>query len=704
MKFCINCMAKIRDTKDVCPFCGQFQEEGVKSSFHLSPGITLNGGRYLVGKAVKWDDFSIMYVGRDLMGDAVVSIQEYMPETIVRRQTGNAGVSCISQDVVEKYQKGLQCFVETAELMREQGELLVNTIQVLNCFFENGTGYIITEYLNGQRVQQLLENGHVFTWDSAKQVVDAVLESIISLHQIGIYHQDIYPGCIFLTADGQIKLGEPGGYRYCLIGDKIQRSSVVRNGYSAEELYRNKGEIVPCTDVYGIGAVMFHMMTGKKPLSAAKRVQEDTLQIPKEIQGTIPQNIQNAMMNSLQVLASDRTETPRKFQRELSEKKVEKIVAKADKNKNSGKKTGAVIAAAIIGLCILGGSGAGAVLRNGRAEKEIIAAQENLTPNLCGLSEEKAQEEAEKVGLKVEGTDVIPSEQPLGYVVSQEPQVNQEVEKGTVIKLTLSGGNEQVMVSDLTGRDKNEALKELKRKNLKVEENGIYTSGEKSTAVKKNQVLAVCVNGEELKGTSKIIEQNSEVILRVSLGDYETEVPELSVPDLSGKSKEEAEDLLNNQNPGGAVFRLSVIGEEYSTKVAKGSIIRQNTVNEALRPCDENGVPREIGVTLSMGPKMVSMPDVVKKTKDEAKKSLEDLNLQVSTTNVYSSTVRNGAVVSQSVAAGDEVAEGTVINLKISIGSEPVQNTPPYSAPSTSKPKSTNKKNNVDDDGFENES
>ena len=75
MKLCINCMAKMRDEKEICPFCGCVQSEGVKSSYHLLPGKSkLQNGRYLVGKAVSWDQVHTTYIGWDFQRNCKVTI------------------------------------------------------------------------------------------------------------------------------------------------------------------------------------------------------------------------------------------------------------------------------------------------------------------------------------------------------------------------------------------------------------------------------------------------------------------------------------------------------------------------------------------------------------------------------------------------------------------------------------------------------
>ena len=161
MKLCINCMAKMRDEKEICPFCGCVQSEGVKSSYHLLPGKSkLQNGRYLVGKAVSWDQVHITYIGWDFQRNCKVTIQEYMPTAMVTRQPGVPLITC-EQSVAGSFGEGISEFLNTAVLMKEQEIQLANLPKVIDVFAENGTGYYIEEYLQGQRLQELLEQEHI---------------------------------------------------------------------------------------------------------------------------------------------------------------------------------------------------------------------------------------------------------------------------------------------------------------------------------------------------------------------------------------------------------------------------------------------------------------------------------------------------------------------------------------------------------------
>jgi len=685
-------MAKIRENKETCPFCGHVQSESVKSSFHLLPGTQLQNGRYLVGKALKSDGFLVTYIGRDLLKSTVVSIQEYVPEIITRRQVGISQLNCISQEVADQYQRGLQTFQEIGNLLKQQGKMTTNTVKVYDCFYENTTGYLVTEHLSGQSVQELINNGHVFSYESARQVILAVLEGITSLHRLQLIHQDLHPECILIAADGQIKITVPGGYRYQTIGSKIPRSTVVRSGYSAEEQYRNKGNIGTYTDVYAAAAILYHMVTGVRPQDAGERLHQDVLVPPKAQRIEMPQGGENALMNSLQILAEDRTASPYQFETELHTKKVAKKVAKNKPMQNDKKKSiWKVLLPVAIGCVAISAAAITFFLNSNRAEEPIVIAQDGArVPNLCGKPWKEAEEKLQELGMEIEVSDVIYSELSQDYIVVQEPEAGYAVGEDNIVRVTLSGSTEKVMLPRLKGKKKEGAIKEIKARNLNLNEEEIqelYTTGKESKGFKKGYVLALLQDGQAVSEEDKempIVEQGSQVSLKVSLGDYDAEVPDLDVSDLSGKSMDEAKNALeelkqSEGNKNQLTFKLiqDDLENEYSKEVPVGCIIRQigATAGEKGKPVDKDNNAVEIRVILSMGPRQIMVPDVKGMAKEEAITELENAGFQVYSSNAYSS-VESGAAVYTVPAGGTEADEGSMITLYISIGSRPQQSTP----------------------------
>lgn len=694
MKFCMNCMAKIRENKETCPFCGHAQSEGVKSSFHLLPGTQLQNGRYLVGKALKSDGFLVTYIGRDLLKSTVVSIQEYVPEIITRRQVGISQLNCISQEVVDQYQRGLQTFQEIGNLLKQQGKMTTNIVTVYDCFYENTTGYLVTEHLFGQSVQELINNGHIFSYESARQVILAVLEGITSLHRLQLIHQDIHPECILIAADGQIKITVPGGYRYQTIGSKIPRSAVVRSGYSAEEQYRNKGNIGIYTDVYATAAILYHMVTGVRPQDAGERLHQDILVPPKALRIEMPQGGENALMNSLQILAEDRTASPYQFETELHTKKVTKKVAKNKPIKNDRKKSiWKVLLPVAIGCVAISAVAITFFLNSNRTEEPIVIAEDGVrVPNLCGKSRKEAEEKLRELGMKIEVGDVVCSELSQDYIVVQDPEAGYTVGEDKIVWVTLSGSTVEVMLPRLKGKKKKGAIKEIKTRNLNLNEEEIqefYTTGQESKDFPEGYVLALLKDGEPVSEDEDkempVVKQGSQVNLKVSLGDYDEEVPNLDVPDLSRKTMDEATNALEelkqlegNKNQITFALVRDELEDEYSKEVSAGYIIRQigATAGEKVKPLNQDNSRVEIRVILSKGPRQIVVPDVKGMTKEEAIAELENAGFQVNINNAYSS-VESGAAAYTSPAGDTEADEGSVITLYVSIGQKPEQPSQP---------------------------
>ena len=137
--------------------------------------------------------------------------------------------------------------------------------------------------------------------------------------------------------------------------------------------------------------------------------------------------------------------------------------------------------------------------------------------------------------------------------------------------------------------------------------------------------------------------------------------------------------------------------KKYNAEVPKGKILSQSLKAGSIVRTNE-----AIDLVISKGPRMVEMPDVVYMEKDEAVKTLEALKIKVTVETIYSAAVKSGSVVSQSVDAGKETAEGSTVIIRVSKGAEPVLQSPASSnpVPQTNPPTQDNPPSGwiVDDD------
>jgi serine/threonine protein kinase len=101
---------------------------------------------------------------------------------------------------------------------------------------------------------------------------------------------------------------------------------MLKAGYAPEEQYRSKGKQGPWTDIYAVGATLYRAITGKVPVEALDRMNEDTLEPPTRLGIKIPPHAENALLKALSVKASDRFQEMKMFQQALTMNSDEDIV------------------------------------------------------------------------------------------------------------------------------------------------------------------------------------------------------------------------------------------------------------------------------------------------------------------------------------------------------------------------------------------
>ena len=137
---------------------------------------------------------------------------------------------------------------------------------------------------------------------------------------------------------------------------------------------------------------------------------------------------------------------------------------------------------------------------------------------------------------------------------------------------------------------------------------------------------------------------------------------EIIVPDLVGKTEEEAKNMLKNE------LGIKQVGSEESDEYEEGKIIRQ-TPEEGKKVKKNTTI--EVVVSSGIAEKTKSVPDVSGMSEEDAQKELEDEGFKVGTSEFeYDSSYSAGKVIGTSPAAGSKAAEGAEIIMKVSKGSE----------------------------------
>lgn len=450
MKLCMGCMNQMDEKLTVCPHCG-FNEAALRQeSYYLKPG-TIIGGKYIVGKALSYGGYTVTYIGMDAEKTRKVMIKEYLPSDFSTRSEGDTEVTIYSGDACEQFEQGLTTFLNEAnrigQLQNPQG-----IMRVYDCVAENDTGYVISEYLEGRTLKQIMEKGKRFPVQEAKEFVCRILEGLRQVHPLNIIHCDISPETILVTNTGEIKLLDFGATRYVTTANSKSLAIILKQGFAPEEQYRSRGERGPWTDVYALGAVMYYMITGVVPVESVDRALMDELKEPSKLGVQIPSNTENALMNALNVYQKDRTPSAEIFYQELNSPQVSRIQVKKQKYETGKFPTWAKFLVAGL-LCVVVAGGVIVYLLDKGNNDPNMGMSKVQVPNIMGKTEKEAREEIESSDLTFEIKDVI-FDKDLDKVLNQDPSGGKSIDKKEEVAVTIRS-KEKCKYEDILKQENN---------------------------------------------------------------------------------------------------------------------------------------------------------------------------------------------------------------------------------------------------------
>jgi serine/threonine protein kinase len=238
------------------------------------------------------------------------------------RLLGQGGMGAVFEAVDERLSRTValkQTLADTDDLKRafeREARLLANlnhpTLpRVIDHFTEGGGQYLVMDYVPGLDLNaQLEEQGRPFAVEEVLRWADELLDALEYLHshEPPILHRDIKPSNLKLTAKGRIVLLDFGlakGIAGQMTAATLSRSIL---GYSPHfaPLEQMQGEKTsPRSDIYSLGATLYHLMTGVKPPDALTRitdvanVQSDPLLPANKVNSNIPPSVSSALAQAM---------------------------------------------------------------------------------------------------------------------------------------------------------------------------------------------------------------------------------------------------------------------------------------------------------------------------------------------------------------------------------------------------------------------
>jgi serine/threonine protein kinase len=145
-----------------------------------------------------------------------------------------------------------------------------NVVNAIDAGEVNGLHFFVMEYVEGTTIKDQLDKNEPFEEKHALRIIMAVAEALKHAHERGLIHRDIKPENILLTKDGNVKLADLGLARLTADEKWAMSEAGMAIGtpyYISPEQVRGQVDVDIRSDIYSLGATLYHMVTGQVPYS-----------------------------------------------------------------------------------------------------------------------------------------------------------------------------------------------------------------------------------------------------------------------------------------------------------------------------------------------------------------------------------------------------------------------------------------------------
>ena len=562
----------------------------------------------------------------------------------------------------------------------------------------SGQGFLVMELIDGTNLRALLNAQGAFTIPQALRYTTDILEALRAAHRMSVIHRDIKPENILVPTDGPAKVADFGLARAVSEGSTSATGNMLGTvAYIAPEIALTT-EANARSDLYSVGIMLYEMLTGAVPWAdesplqiASHHVSDDvpspsaTLPwIPREIDDLIaaltarnPANrcadasdaldlVARAAASIPSDIANRRAEVAHEDSRSGSEttalntevmptQLTQAMPAPAittatalptattvhtstpTETPSAGElpakmSTRAILLAVIAFLLIVAASFGGSWWWTEYGPGSYLT-----MPTTTGRDLADVQADLGAIGLASSVEEEFSDDVQSGIVTHSDPDGGSSVHKSTNVQLYVSKGIDMKDVPNVVGKGQDEASRTLTDAGLAL---GAVTDAY-SEEVPPGQVISQSVAA----GTSLAHDSTVDVVL--SKGREPR-----TVPTLTGKGASDAKSSIE------ALGLVASPTEAYSDTVPEGQVISQQTREGSTVYRGDS-----VSYTVSKGPEMVTVPDVVGLQRQEAHDKLEGAGFTVQEDLIlggFFNTVR-----SSDPAGGSKVKKGSTVTISV---------------------------------------
>src|SRR5690348_8220648 len=289
---CARCGHRLPPDALFCPGCGvslQGRQTAPHRPGQIPPGALLRQ-RYFIDHKLAQGGHSAVYLARDTLDGGVFVALKEMRET--QQTTGERDTAINS------------CMRQERMLAALNHPALA---RVRDIFVEDGHHYLVMEYVPGYTLEdEMMALQHPIEWRRAVEWGQTLCDVLAYLHQQQppIVYRDLKPPNVMLTPDGQIKLIDFGIARWFYSARSRDTTQLGTDGYAPPEQYAGRPE--PRSDLYALGATLYHLMTGRVPESAPQRMNGQPLTALRAHVAAIPDPGERIIQQAMNLAPADR--------------------------------------------------------------------------------------------------------------------------------------------------------------------------------------------------------------------------------------------------------------------------------------------------------------------------------------------------------------------------------------------------------------
>ena len=184
-----------------------------------------------------------------------------------------------------------------------------NIVRVSDFFIEDRLLYMVMDYIPGQTLDMVVFPDYPLPEATAIHYIRQIGAALQVVHQNNLLHRDVKPQNIILRQGTQeVVLIDFGIAREFSLGSTQTHTSILSEGYAPIEQYFAHAPRTPATDVYGLAATLYALLTARVPIAASLR-DRVTMPVPRDLQPQLSPAVNQAVIYGMAVEAHSRPAT-----------------------------------------------------------------------------------------------------------------------------------------------------------------------------------------------------------------------------------------------------------------------------------------------------------------------------------------------------------------------------------------------------------